>query len=80
MSPLYFAVTVRSTAFANVSAHDPVGALPVQLSPVLAWIVTVPVIDHALLPCGATVQAMETGLPASKEPDVTLVMTVVVAA
>jgi hypothetical protein len=35
-SPLYVAVSVRLAAVENAMAQDPEGALPVQLSPVLA--------------------------------------------
>jgi hypothetical protein len=69
----------RSPAVWEVIAHEPAPLVPVQLSPVLAFTVTVPEGASALAPLGAAEYSIVTGLPASVGVDITLVMTVTVA-
>jgi len=71
---------VRSPAFANVSAQEPEGAVLVQLSPVLAWTVTVPLGTSDTPACAAPVNATVTGCPAIAGFGDTLAIDAVLAA
>src|SRR5262245_13883829 len=71
---------VRSAAVAKASAQEPEGAAPVQLSPVLAWTVTVPPGTSDTPACAATMNATVTGCPTIAGFGDTLAIDVVLAA
>lgn len=74
------AVTVRSTAEEKVTLQEPDGALPVQVSPVLACTVTDPEGVSALPACGATENETANGWPTNTVLADTETIEVVVAA